>query len=130
MPGRGVSKILLALNIVGRGVSKSDRKTGFALITFPPRCQLEETIVAQLAKGCPAAGIIAEPMQVLPPHKFISYCYCYCDVSFFGIVTSIFSVIVASELFYGYCDARRKVGISMGQHIGSRGCKTSARSME
>jgi len=25
--------------------------------------ELEETIVAQLAKGCPAAGIIAEPMQ-------------------------------------------------------------------
>ena len=40
----------------------------FMLLTItsmlPPCCQLEETIVAQLAKGCPAAGIIAEPMQV------------------------------------------------------------------
>ena len=51
MPSRGVSKIV------------------FALITSAPHCQLEETIVAQLAKGCPAAGIIAEPMQVLPPHS-------------------------------------------------------------
>ena len=56
MPSRGVSKVLLALKKIGRCVSK----IVFALITSPPRCQLEETIVAQLAKGCPAAGIIAE----------------------------------------------------------------------
>ena len=73
MPSRGVSKVLLALKKIGRCVSK----IVFALITSPPRCQLEETIVAQLAKGCPAAGIIAEPMQVSPAHTIP---LCYCDI--------------------------------------------------
>ena len=52
--------------------------------------QLEETIVAQLAKGCPAAGIIAEPMQVLPTRNIPLLCYCYC-------------VIVIVLLLFDYC---------------------------
>ena len=45
------------------------------VIDFTESSQVEDTIVSQLAKGCPAASIIAEPVQVRSGLDLGVHCY-------------------------------------------------------
>ena len=75
--------------------------------------------MAQLAKGCPAAGIIAEPMQVLATLSSTHLCQ---------VLSICCAVMHCQEIIISQVLPRRRVVTSMALRVGSRECKIFARS--